>query len=186
MVWAVALGGLAARRPGVRARLPRRVVRAGRPAAQCRQVFRSYVGTCTARRRPARPRPVSAAGASTCSRRPLCTRLPACSRVCSATPGGRCPACAPRTGAARAMLALGELAEELLQAGGRVRPWPVCRDRRPALNTRASGVAPRLQDLEHPRARAAGVNQEHQRVAGPRPVQCHQRRIDFRRTDRHG
>lgn len=31
----------------------------------------------------------------------------------------------PRTGAARAMLALGELAEELLQAGGRVRPWPM-------------------------------------------------------------
>ena len=30
----------------------------------------------------------------------------------------------PRTGAARALLALGELAEELSQAGGRIRPWP--------------------------------------------------------------
>ena len=31
----------------------------------------------------------------------------------------------PRSGAARTMLALGELAEELSQAGGRIRPWPI-------------------------------------------------------------
>jgi hypothetical protein len=30
----------------------------------------------------------------------------------------------PRSGAARAMLALGELAEALMQEGGRIRPWP--------------------------------------------------------------
>ncbi|MCK7495347.1 MAG: hypothetical protein MZW92_32860 [Comamonadaceae bacterium] len=94
-------------------------------SAHCYRCSDATSSSCTAPRRPARPARGLAAGASIRWRRTRCTRWPACRPTASATHGAHCPDLRAQSDAARAMLALGEVADSLTAHGARIRAWAV-------------------------------------------------------------